>query len=344
MSYFSGLKIDVLQDHASRWANALPHVNRISLHQYHSEVEPPEKYRYAIIFELDTMSEVQEIQEDGSPTVSPDAFDVLAYDYFYRDEFKMVYNDEPIISSYKDEWFFFPKYSDEKWPDFASEEPCWQLFPIESLAAIDEVELHNDPAPERENMKRMEVVNYFTRKGDFWEVGYEGKVETVKGVDGMHYIALLIDRPSVSMSCSELYQLVSGQTPDINMTEDTAIAQDLKRGFGKQYMGNLKIKEICLKESKKLQENLSSASMEEQEDIKEKIAKLEQYLNLKERNFPDPNQKKVQANIRNRLTVAYKILNKNKMKELSKHLDKCINPDGDYSFVYNGAIRWKIIF
>jgi hypothetical protein len=84
--------------------------------------------------------------------------------------------------------------------------------------------------------------------------------------------------------------------------------------------------------------------MEEQEEIKEKMAKLEPYLNLKERSFSDPNDKKVQMTIRNRLKYAYKVLSKNNMKELSHHLEKFISPDGDYSLVYNGAITWEIIF
>jgi hypothetical protein len=74
------------------------------------------------------------------------------------------------------------------------------------------------------------------------------------------------------------------------------------------------------------------------------MSKLEPYLKMKERYFADPNDKKVQMTIRNRLTYAYKILNKNKMKELSKHLEKCIKPDGDYSLVYNGAVTWEVIF
>jgi hypothetical protein len=187
--------------------------------------------------------------------------------------------------------------------------------------------------------------NYFRRNSGHWSIRYEGKeIENIDHIDGLHYISLLLNMPGTSISCKKLYQLVSGKTPDIIMSEDAAIAQGLKKGFEKQSIGTGKAREICLKEYKELQDKFPSANMEEQEEIKEKMAKLEPYLNLKERSFSDPNDKKVQMTIRNRLKYAYKVLSKNNMKELSHHLEKFISPDGDYSLVYNGAITWEIIF
>lgn len=187
--------------------------------------------------------------------------------------------------------------------------------------------------------------NYFRRNSGHWSIRYEGKeIENIDHIHGLHYISLLLNMSGTSISCKKLYQLVSGKTPDIIMSEDAAIAQGLKKGFEKQSIGTGKAREICLKEYKELQDKFPSANMEEQEEIKEKMAKLEPYLNLKERSFSDPNDKKVQMTIRNRLKYAYKVLSKNNMKELSHHLEKFINPDGDYSLVYNGAITWEIIF
>jgi hypothetical protein len=106
-------------------------------------------------------------------------------------------------------------------------------------------------------------VNFFTKKGHFWDVGYEGKTGTIKELDGIDYIATLLQRPGKSISCRDLYQSVSGKAPDKNISEGAAIDEGLHVGSSKQSIGTGKERKICSKEYEALQVELSSASMEE---------------------------------------------------------------------------------
>ncbi len=164
MAYFTDLNLYVLQDHASRWANEFPRLTRISLHQYHGQHEPPASYRYAIIFEIET----EKVSYDES-------FDIQSYDYFYNDLFRKVYNYENIDPHYKNEWFFLPTSSNEKWPDFAPKEPCWQLFPIEcptDLNSCDQersiataVALPQAELAEQKSCSSLEIKQFFAAAG-----------------------------------------------------------------------------------------------------------------------------------------------------------------------------------
>ena len=355
MAYFSCLKLEVLQDHASRWANTFSKVNRISLHQYIGHQEPPATFRFAIIFELDLETEVQEKQEDGSLKVSSEAFDIIAYDYFDGDRFKMVYNYENIDPHYKNEWFFFPKYSTEKWPDFAPEEPCWQLFPIESIADIEEfdkkqniapqtVESQIDPAQERGTSEQKKAVNFFTRENDYWHIGFEGQETRIKNLTGLLYIDYLLKKPGTPHSCINLFHAA-------NPSENPTMANDQAAQEGLNISTKSRI--VHKKEGKRadnairdkwyeLKRDLESAESElERKEIQEEMNMLLESLKS-ENKLPNPENANAQINIKKRLEKAYKTIGKVGMKKLEKHLRDHIKPDGAYGLSYSGSITWDI--
>lgn len=185
--------------------------------------------------------------------------------------------------------------------------------------------------------------NIFKRSGDFWTVHYEGKESIpIKHVDGLSYIAQLLRKPKMSISCQYLAQSIAGKTQDIAISESVVEKKDLSIGFRKQPIGSGKERKISKEKYDELEESLSHASIEKQEEIKEEMVKLAPYLNLKERNFADPNDKKAQINIKKRLDKAYEVLCKAKMKSLVEHLKEHIQTDDAYGLKYNGNIAWVI--
>jgi regulatory protein YycI of two-component signal transduction system YycFG len=82
--------------------------------------------------------------------------------------------------------------------------------------------------------------------------------------------------------------------------------------------------------------------MEEQEEIQKKMKDLMPYLNLKKRNFADPNDKKAQVNIRKRLDTAYEAIRKENMNDLAEYLQSSIVTDDAYGLRYTGPIIWEI--
>jgi len=186
--------------------------------------------------------------------------------------------------------------------------------------------------------------NAFICQTDFWEIWFQGiKLGIIKNLDGIHYIAILLDKAGTSMSCRKLYHTISGKVPDNFMSEDAAIAEGLNIVNSKQAIGSMRKRKICSEKYQELQDKLADASMEEQEEIREQMAKLEPYLDRKERNFTNPNDKKAQINIGKRLETAYKAIHKANMKELEKYLRENIKPDDAYGLMYTGSIKWDVI-
>jgi len=195
-----------------------------------------------------------------------------------------------------------------------------------------------------ESKQNNEVKNYFRRTGDFWQIGYEGaESKPIKHVDGLLYIGhLLKAKPGTSISCQYLVQVVSGKTQETIISESMAKKQDLSIGFKKQSIGTDKERKIAREKYQELQERLSNASIDEEEEIQEQLVALEPYLNMKKRNFTDSNDKKAQANIKKRLEKAYEVISEANMKELVKHLRNNIKPDDAYGRIYTGTLSWEI--
>lgn len=78
----------------------------------------------------------------------------------------------------------------------------------------------------------------------------------------------------------------------------------------------------------------------ERQEIKKEMDAIMPYL--KKRNFADPNDKKAQGTVKKRLDKAYEAIRKRGMKEMAKHLQNNIKPDGAYGLTYTGAVTWEI--
>jgi hypothetical protein len=191
-------------------------------------------------------------------------------------------------------------------------------------------------------------VNFFTRGEDkHWRVGFNGKKGIIDPLDGIHYIAFLLDSPGKSISCKELYQAVSGKTPDNIMSEDMAIGQGLNIGSSKQAVRDDKAKQFYLKKYQEL--SLTYNKVEdtpEGELIRKEIEKEMNAImnNLKEGNFADPINKKAQINIIKRLNDADAAIRKAGLMDLAKHLKDHIKPDKAYGLIYTGTLAWDITF
>jgi hypothetical protein len=191
-------------------------------------------------------------------------------------------------------------------------------------------------------------LNFLTREGDFWHIGFEGKETTIRHLDGLLYISYLLEnkRPGEpkSISCRDLYLAGLGVAPVSMMSKGTAIDEGLNiRSSKKQPVANPKTRKICREEYEELEERLLDAGMEEQEEIQERMNSLMCYLNIKERNFADSDEKKAQTNITKRMQTAYNVIGKQEsMKKMAKHLRDNIKPDGAYGIEYRGNILWDI--
>lgn len=188
------------------------------------------------------------------------------------------------------------------------------------------------------------TANFFKRNDDFWTIRYEGKEsKPIKHIDGFLYIASLLKRPGMSISCAELYQAKIGQHPG-TVSAGAAIAEDLHTGTNKQYKSDSKAKEAIWKRWQEYQDNIDNAEdTPEGEMVKKENRKkqdeLKPYLN--EGAFAEKN-KQTQVNMTKRLEAAYDKLEKRGMKSLSKHLRVNIKPNGAYDLVYNSETSWEI--
>jgi hypothetical protein len=194
------------------------------------------------------------------------------------------------------------------------------------------------------NPTRQEVqsYNFLTRNGDIWHIGFGHLDVRIKHLNGLLFIAFLLGKPGGAISCRELFTMAgSGNEPDNIMSESAAIGEGLNIGSSKQEVGNAKNRKICWEEYQRLQEKLPNAGIEEQADIQEKMDKLMQFLNQKERIFTDPNDKKAQANAKKRLAAVYAAMKKAGMEQMSKHLQNHIKPDGAFGLRYTGSLVWK---
>ncbi len=61
--------------------------------------------------------------------------------------------------------------------------------------------------------------NFFHKNGDMWHVGFNGRDTNIKHVNGIAYIAYILEKPNESISCIELYIKISGDIPDNSIPE-----------------------------------------------------------------------------------------------------------------------------
>ena len=179
-----------------------------------------------------------------------------------------------------------------------------------------------------------------------WRIGYEGEQTSIKHLNGLLYICYLLEKPGVSISCRDLYHAGSRKTPDGVTSEDRAMNEGLYATHAKQTASDYKAKKNYWGIWNKLQDEIDNAEDNPEgelikEENKKKQAEIEPYL--KERVFIDPNDKKVQINIRKRLQTVYKAIEKADMKNMAKYLRSNIKPDGKLGLIYTGSAAWEIV-
>jgi hypothetical protein len=205
---------------------------------------------------------------------------------------------------------------------------------------------------ERVTQVQKKASNFFTRGEDkHWRVGFNGEESIIDPLDGVHYIATLLQKPGISISCLNLYKLLSGNTPNKLMSEDVAIGEGLNIGSSKQAINSPKARDEYFRKYGKLADDLLKINdlpdsertpehVMEAKEIEKEMAEI--MPNLKERNFADPNNKKAQSNISRRLDDAYDAILKCGMDNLANYLKTHIKSDGEYGLRYTGAIVWDI--
>jgi len=136
------------------------------------------------------------------------------------------------------------------------------------------------------------------------------------------------------------------------MPEGAVMDEGLYSDHGKQAINTPKTKVEYLKRYQQLRNKLSEiedlqeherppdANFEKKE-IEEEMSKIE--LALKEKTFNEPNAKKAQINVSSRIKDAYNVIQKAGMKELAKHLEKNIKPDGAFGLRYLGTLSWDVV-
>ena len=196
------------------------------------------------------------------------------------------------------------------------------------------------PAPQTEP----QAENYFKQNGNHWEIKFGNEFAAhVDHIDGLLYIAHILERPLINISDQDLYQLAKGVPIKETIGTNEMNERNLSKGFKAQPIGTNKERIICQTKYLKLEGELETANLEKQEEIKEQMEKLMPYLNMKKRNFADPNDKKAQANITKRIDLAYDKLKEENMPKLATYLKDTIKT-GYYSRRYIGPATWEIKF
>ncbi len=202
-----------------------------------------------------------------------------------------------------------------------------------------------DPSPISPSLED-EVINYFRKNGNFWQIRYQGKTATVKNLHGIHYIVHLLQRPEMPISCRELYQIVSGKMPNNVMSEDMAIGQGLNVESSTQSVNDKNAKKDYWKRYQELQSDLTKNEGTPEFEIIKKETEREMadlLSSLRKRRFANPDNKKIQDNMKRRLDTTYTAIGKAGMEELEQHLQTSIKTGGSYDLIYTGSIIWNII-
>jgi hypothetical protein len=200
----------------------------------------------------------------------------------------------------------------------------------------------NAPNHQDEPATKEQAENYLQRNGKHWAIKFQDEYNAhIDHVDGLLYIAHILEKQGKDISDQILCQLAKGVTLKETIDTNEMIERNLSKGFKPQPIGTDKQRKICQEKYYELGDKLETASLEDQEEIKEQMEKLLPYLNTKKRNFADPNDKKAQSNVKKRIDLAYDKLEEENMPELAKHLKDTIKT-GYYCRRYVGTVTWKI--
>jgi hypothetical protein len=220
---------------------------------------------------------------------------------------------------------------------------AWEL---DQGIASQEIELQRQPPHQEYGIPvQSKSGKFFTREGEYWHIGFEGRETRIKQIHGLLYISYLLEKPGTSIPCRELYQAAAGGAPSKIMSEGAAIGQGFNIGRRTQAASDYQAKQNYGEKYKKLENDLDNVEDNPEggivrKEIEKEMEAIIRYL--KERPLTDKDTAKSQNNVQRRLDTAYAAIRKAGMKEMEKHLREHIKTDGAYGLTYTGAAAWEI--
>lgn len=179
--------------------------------------------------------------------------------------------------------------------------------------------------------------NAFVKRGDFWEIEYQGQTTKLKDQRGLNYIAYLLDRPGEQVHCVTLHQAVV--QPDAPIVLDSGSELSDRQSLT-EYREQLRSLEAELEEAR------SHHDLGRQERLEEKIDQLRSEvsrvvgLHGRLRKEPD-NLKRVRQAVGTAIGRAREALGKHH-PELAAHLKQAISLGSYVSYSPSQQISWHI--
>lgn len=170
--------------------------------------------------------------------------------------------------------------------------------------------------------------DYFIRKGDVWNIRYDGKETSIKDAKGIYYITCLLERPMQQIDIMEFVR--SDGFPD-----SPAIPARSHRQHGVN-------PDKILKKVKELYTDLAKADtpMEQEEIQKEIKREMSKYTKAsKQSEARDPGLEKERKRVQKAIKTAIEAVKK-VLPELSEHLKEYIQTG--YDCVYRHDRQWYI--
>ncbi len=200
----------------------------------------------------------------------------------------------------------------------------------------------NMPSPPPEAPK-----HFFFQEGDVWKVGFDGEETTIRDLDGMKYIAYLLQRQGKEVNVQDLYRtahpvagdLISDQMP-AQVSQNELHAQGSRRR-GKRV--TKKQEKAWMDKYEDLQARLEEADISKREDLeKEMDALVSRMGSLRQADMDTTYHVQFQKNVRRGIDRAFAAIEEKGMSLLTHHLYENIKPSGEYSYKYIGEITdWK---
>lgn len=196
----------------------------------------------------------------------------------------------------------------------------------------------------RKETEGKSATNYFRRKGDIWEIGYEGKETAIKYLAGLHYIAFLLDMASSHkmkddyISAQDFYYVVNPPEEKAHDNRENKYDYD-GNNFSKTMSHKVKVINPSGKTKRELGEVLRELiESKKKADTKLESSQIQAAIDsmMSEIKDLDSSNVRIKDNIKKALDRAYARLKKMGMKELAIYLEKHIFTNDKRGFFYSG--------
>ena len=199
------------------------------------------------------------------------------------------------------------------------------------------------------------IENAFIRDGDYWRIIFKGKdLPLIKNMDGIGYIACLLDHPNETINPKNLYQAIKGGSANdisniVELVNENGSKKEQKKNDEGEYLLDNKAISSIRKEKNDLEKDLvvakTSGTLEQQEEIHEKIKMLDNELKSST-NYQGKGRKFTNEDERARQTITQGIKRARKNitghhQDLGEYLKQAI--DGlFYKSKPNNLVKWTI--